>query len=380
MVFVDHAHIIVKAGDGGRGSSAFAQPPYTRTPFPDGGDGGDGGDVVVQADSNVATLLDFQFRHEFKAARGGHGGSNRKTGKRGGPCVIRVPVGTVIRDTASREVLGDLLRPGETVLVAKGGRGSQGNASRTAAQRAALARGRRGGQRGMTQAPGRGVSRGARTHRTRSQNPVIADALPGRPGQQRQVSLELKLIADVGIVGLPNAGKSSLLSRMSTARPKIAAYPFTTKYPVLGVANVDAQRAFVACDIPGLIEGAHEGKGLGIRFLRHIERTRVLIHVIDMAALDGRDPLVMYEMLNQELEAYSPTLRSRPQLIAANKMDVPQSKEHLARFRAKISEPVYEISCATNVGVARLVEAAWHRLQSLPHEALSHAATDGPHA
>ena len=324
MWFVDHAEITVKAGDGGRGCASFAQPPYTRSPYPDGGDGGDGGDVVVCADPNVATLLDFHFRHEFKASRGGHGGSNTKTGKRGGPLMIRVPVGTLIRDRGTGETLRDLTRPQEQVVIAQGGRGGLGNATAT-------------------------------------------EALPGGIGEERCVTLELKLIADVGLIGFPNAGKSSLLSRISTARPKIGAYPFTTRYPVLGVVNVHQESAFVACDIPGLIEGAHQGKGLGIQFLRHIERTRLLVHLIDMAAVDGRDPVQAYHQLQHELAAYSPVLTARPQLIVANKMDLPDAAQRLPGFeRAMQPERVWTISCATGVGIEPLIKEISRCLQAEP--------------
>ena len=325
MWFVDQAQISVKAGDGGRGCASFAQPPYIRYPYPDGGDGGDGGDVIVEADPNVATLLDFQFRHEFAAGRGQHGGSNTKTGKRGESRVIRVPVGTVIQEAGGGQVWRDLTQPGEQVVVARGGRGGLGNAA-------------------------------------------AREAIPGAPGEHRRLILELKLIADVGIVGFPNAGKSSLLSRISTAHPKIAAYPFTTRYPVLGVVGVGDRAPFVACDIPGLIEGAHEGRGLGIQFLRHIERTRLLLHLIDMAGVDGRAPLDAYRQLNEELSAYSPALRAKPQIIVANKLDLPQAREQLAQFQQTIQEPVWAISCATGEGIPQLLEAAWNALAALrPH-------------
>ena len=320
MWFVDHAKIAVKAGDGGRGCSAFAQPPYTRFPYPDGGGGGDGGDVIVRTDHNIATLLDFQFRHEFSATRGGHGGGNRKTGRRGQDRVIRVPVGTVIREATSGDILRDLTQPDEEVMVALGGRGGVGNAT-------------------------------------------AAEATPGQAGERRWLLLELKLIADVGLVGFPNAGKSSLLARISTARPKIAGYPFTTRYPVLGVVQVERWGSFVACDIPGLIEGAHEGRGLGIQFLRHVERTRLLVHVVDVAGVDGRDPCQAYARLNEELAAYSPRLRQRPQLVVANKMDLPQAQANLQTFRAAVPEPVIPISCATGAGVSELIETVWRRLQ-----------------
>ncbi len=320
MQFVDHAKITVKAGDGGRGCAALAQPPYTRYPYPDGGDGGDGGDVIVRADSNVATLLDFQFRHEYTAGRGGHGGSNKKTGKRGEDTVIRVPVGTVISDAGA--VLRDLTEPFEDVVIAKGGRGGLGNAT---------------------------------AHEAKS----------GLPGEARALGLELKLIADVGLIGFPNAGKSSLLSRISTARPKVAAYPFTTRYPVLGVVDMGEGGSFVACDIPGLIEGAHDGRGLGIEFLRHIERTRLLVHVIDMAAVDGREPVEAYHRLNEELAAYSQALAKKPQLLVANKLDLQEARERLEAFRKAVGQPVTAISCATGSGVRELLQAVWQELQAV---------------
>lgn len=338
MWFVDQAQITVKAGDGGRGCASFAQPPYIRYPYPDGGDGGDGGDVIVEADPNVATLLDFQFRHEFVAGRGQHGGSNTKTGKRGEPRVIRVPVGTIIQEAGSGQVLRDLTQPGEQVVIARGGRGGLGNATRSPALRVAS--------------------------RAQSRDATAREVMSGGAGEQRRLILELKLIADVGITGFPNAGKSSLLSRISTAHPKIAAYPFTTRYPVLGVVRVGDRAPFVACDIPGLIEGAHEGRGLGIQFLRHIERTRLLIHLIDLAGVDGQAPLTAYHQLNQELEAYSPALRAKPQLLVANKMDLQEAREQLAQFEQAVQQPVWAISCATGEGIPQLLEAVWRALQT----------------
>ena len=322
MWFVDQAQITVHAGDGGRGCSSLAQPPYIRYPSPDGGDGGDGGDVSIRTDPNIASLLDFHFRHTFSAGRGHHGGSNTKTGKRGEPLTIRVPVGTVVHDLDEGIVLRDLTSAGEEVVVAKGGRGGLGNAT-------------------------------------------ASEAMPGAPGERRRLQLELKLIADIGIIGFPNAGKSSLLARISTARPKIGAYPFTTRYPVLGVVKVEGRGAFVACDIPGLIEGAHEGKGLGIQFLRHIERTRLLVHIIDAAAVDGRDPVEAYHLLNHELESYSSALIGRPQVIAANKIDVPQAKAQVKRLQEAVSAPVWPVSCATGEGIPALLQAVWNQLRAL---------------
>lgn len=322
MWFVDHAQITVKAGDGGRGCSAFAQPPYTRSPYPDGGDGGDGGDIIVRADPNIATLLDFHFRHEFAAGRGHHGSGNRKTGKRGESLVIRVPAGTVIHDAAAGTTLRDLAQAGQELILAKGGRGGLGNAT-------------------------------------------VTEATAGTPGQRRTVVLELKLIADVGIIGCPNAGKSSLLARVSTAHPKIGAYPFTTRYPVLGVVEVGGETSFVACDIPGLIEGAHAGRGLGMQFLRHIERTRLLVHLIDMAAVDGGDPIAAFHQINQELEAYGHDLQAKPQLLVANKLDLPEAAVNLERFQRAVRQPVLSISCATGQGIPALIQAIWKALTLL---------------
>lgn len=322
MWFVDQAQITVKAGDGGRGCSSFAQPPYIRHPYPDGGGGGDGGDVLLTADPNIATLLDFHFRHEFQAGRGAHGGSNTKTGKRGDDLVIRVPVGTVVHDVDLGAALRDLTHPHEQVIMAKGGRGGLGNAT-------------------------------------------TPEARPGGAGERRRLRLELKLIADIGIMGFPNAGKSSLLSRISTAKPKIGAYPFTTRYPVLGVVRVEGRGSFVACDIPGLIEGASGGRGLGIQFLRHIERTRLLLHVIDMAAVDGREPVAAFHQLNHELAAYSEALAQRPQLVVANKLDLPEAAANLPRFEREVGVPVWPVSCATGAGLTALLQAVWNQLAGL---------------
>ena len=331
MWFVDQAEIIVKAGDGGRGCASYAQPPYIRYPYPDGGDGGDGGDVVLMTDPNIATLLDFHFKHEFTAGRGRHGSSNKKTGKRGEELVIRIPVGTVVWDQEAGLVLRDFTRPGERAIVAAGGKGGLGNATVPA----------RPGQRGWRD----------------------GEAQPSRPGERRRLKLELKLIADVGLVGFPNAGKSSLLSRISTARPKVGAYPFTTRYPVLGVVSLTGRGSFVACDVPGLIEGAHEGRGLGIQFLRHIERTRLLLHIVDLAAVDGRDPVDTYHQLNLELSASRASLEDRPQLIVANKMDLAEARANLPLFERSVPGTVWPVSCATGEGLGPLLEATWQALQ-----------------
>jgi len=323
-MFIDQAKILVIGGAGGNGCSAMFKQPFSRYPRPSGGNGGDGGDVILVADPQMATLLDFHFRHEFKGERGRHGSGNNRTGRRGEDALVRVPVGTVVYDAATDQVLRDLIASDERLIIATGGRGGFGN-----------------------------------------QNAPTRGATPGAPGVQRRLRLELKLIADVGLVGFPNAGKSSLLARISTARPKVAAYPFTTKAPVLGVVSAGPDASFVACDIPGLIEGAHEGKGLGIQFLRHVERTRLLIHMIDLAAVDGRDPVEGFHQINAELAAYSPELATRPQIIAGNKMDLPEAQANLERLRAEVGVPVLPISCATGAGIPELIQETWRRLQAL---------------
>ena len=320
MLFVDLAQIHVKAGAGGNGCSAMFQEPYTRHPRPTGGDGGDGGSVFLIADPHVTTLLDFTFQKTFRAERGRHGSGNNRTGKRGEDCLVRTPVGTIVSDAKTQAILRDLATPGQQLLVAKGGAGGLGNAR-------------------------------------------VKRATPGRPAEERRLRLELKLIADVRLIGCPNAGKSSLLARLSTARPKIAPYPFTTRTPVLGVASAGVGQSFVVCDIPGLIEGAHEGRGLGMQFLRHIERTRLLIHVVDLAGVDGRDPIRDYHQLNRELVSYHAGLVDRPQIIVANKMDLPEARERLASFQAAVPQTVVPISCATMEGIPALITTIWQRLQ-----------------
>ena len=366
-MFVDQAEILVTAGAGGDGCQAFAKPPFSRHARPSGGNGGDGGDVVLVADPQLTTLLDFQFQHEFRAARGRHGSGNNKTGKRGDDCVVRVPVGTVVYDAKAFHLLRDLITPFERLLVAHGGAGGVGNATLSTLRRTSFAQGRSEQRRtttSLTSCRARPSVRGRVASRVKSRDATTAQATPGKPGEGRRLRLELRLIADVGLVGFPNAGKSSLLARISTARPKIAPYPFTTRTPVLGVVSVGRNGSFVACDIPGLIEGAHEGRGLGMQFLRHIERTRLLVHVIDMAAVDGRDPVTSFRQLNEELAAYTPIVSQRPQLVAANKMDLPEAQEHLKRFQAQTGVSAVPISCVTGMGVRELVQVVWQRLQT----------------
>lgn len=335
MLFVDRADITAKAGAGGNGCQAFARIPRQRHAPPSGGNGGDGGDVILIADPHLATLLDFQFRHEFRGERGRHGSGNNKTGRRGEDAIVRIPVGTVVTDLDTGRLVGDFVKPNERVVVARGGAGGVGNANIPQAKLAFYAR----------------------------RPNAATSAKPGRPGQQRRLRLELKLIADVGLVGMPNAGKSSLLSRISTARPKVAAYPFTTTSPVLGVVSVGERDSFVACDIPGLIEGAHEGKGLGTQFLRHVERTRLLLHIIDMSGMDNRDPAASYAQVNEELAAHNPVLGRRPQLVVANKMDLPDSAKNLTRFERATGQQPIPISCATSAGIPELLKAVRQRLR-----------------
>ncbi|MEW5895487.1 MAG: GTPase ObgE [Candidatus Omnitrophota bacterium] len=313
MAFVDEVKIIVKAGDGGKGCESFYRDKYFRHPRPNGGDGGDGGDIVFIADPHIHTLLDYKFKQHYTAERGGHGGSKGKTGHRGKSCELRVPVGTVIRDYEKGLLIRDLSRQDESVIAAKGGKGGRGNESN------------------QTPAP------------------------PG-PGEQKVLFLELKLIADVGLVGFPNAGKSTLINSISKVRSKIASYPFTTKQPVLGVVEDPDGKSFVVADLPGLIEGAHTGRGLGDRFLKHAERTRVLIHIIDMAGEDGRDPLDDYQTICNELTAYSDQLAVKKTLIVANKMDLPQAQENLKRFRQYIDQPLFTISALGGENLDSLVK------------------------
>lgn len=312
--FIDTATIEVIAGDGGRGCASFYRDLFMRDRRPDGGSGGAGGDVVIAADGQLMTLLDVQYRKRFTAGRGGHGSSKGKTGARGAACRILVPVGTVVRDADTREVLGDLDQPGAAVVSARGGRGGRGNEGKP------------------------------------------YQATSGEPGQTRRLFLELKVLADVGLIGLPNAGKSSVLAQISTARPKIASYPFTTLHPVLGVVMDDDERRFTVCDVPGLIEGAHRGRGLGLDFLRHIERTKVLVQVIDMAGAEGRAPAEDYAAVLGELRQYNPQLLEKPRLIAANKMDLDGAATQLSRFRSRVTDAVYPISCRTGAGLPALIQ------------------------
>lgn len=334
-MFVDTAKIFIKSGDGGDGSISFRREKYIAFGGPDGGDGGDGGDIVLVADPNMTTLLDFTYKRKYLAERGGNGAGSKCFGKNGETLYIKVPMGTVVRDVESNKIMVDLSHPGDKFVAGKGGRGGRGNVRFTTPTR---------------------------------QAPDFAE--PGMPGEERYISLELKVLADVGLLGFPNVGKSTLLSVVSKARPKIANYHFTTLKPNLGVVAMPGIQSFVIADIPGIIEGAAEGVGLGIQFLRHIERTRVLIHVVDISGVEGRDPFEDFLKINEELKKYSIKLWDRPQIIAANKSDMLYDDEVFEDFKKKVKELGYnrvmKISAATNQGVDELMKEAAMLLSTIP--------------
>ncbi|WP_035300248.1 GTPase ObgE [Brevibacillus thermoruber] len=330
-MFVDQVRIYVKGGDGGNGAVSFRREKYVPMGGPAGGDGGRGGDVVFVVDEGLRTLVDFRYQKHFKAPRGENGRNKGQHGAGAEDLVVRVPPGTTVIDDDTGEIIADLVEHGQRAVIAKGGRGGRGNI------------------RFATPA-----------------NPAPHISENGEPGQERYVRLELKLIADVGLVGYPSVGKSTLLASVTAAKPKIAAYHFTTLTPNLGVVDL-GERSFVMADLPGLIEGAHEGVGLGHQFLRHVERTRLIVHVIDMAAVDGRDPVEDFHQINRELKLYNLKLEERPQIVAANKMDLPEAKENLRRFQEQVpGVTVYEISAATRQGVQELMHAVADLLETLP--------------
>jgi GTP-binding protein len=322
MAFVDRVTLFVKAGDGGAGCRSFRREKYVPRGGPDGGDGGDGGDVIVRAVAGTNSLADIVNRKHWRADAGGRGGPDNCHGARANELVIRVPPGTLVLDRDRGNVLRDLCGDGEQVIVARGGRGGRGNkAFATATNRAPR----------QTQ--------------------------PGTPGEERWIVLELKVIADAGLVGLPNAGKSTLLSRLSRATPEIADYPFTTKHPNLGLVTIGGERAFVLADIPGLIAGAHSGVGLGHEFLRHVERTRVLVHLIEPMPADRGDPVENYRTIRRELELYRPTLAAKPEVVALSKAELTGSEEARARLEKEIGRPVLAVSAVTGAGLSDLVRA-----------------------
>jgi GTPase len=329
-MFIDEVRILVKAGDGGNGCLAFRREKFVPRGGPSGGDGGRGGDVILVSSEHQNTLLKFRYNPEHKAERGRHGEGSNRTGADGQSLEVQVPVGTVVYDESTGARLYDFTHPGERFTVASGGRGGKGNARFATS-----------------------------THQAPTEHE------PGRPGEEKRLRLELKLLADVGLVGFPNAGKSTLISRVSAARPKIADYPFTTLEPNLGVVELPDYRSFVVADIPGLIEGAHEGHGLGIQFLRHIERTRLLVHLVDVSEASGRDPVQDFETVMDELASFSRDLVSKPMLVAASKMDVAQNPARVLALRLHVAErgmPYFEISSATGLGIETLKFAMAERV------------------
>ena len=333
-MFIDRARVIVKAGNGGNGMSSFRKEKFVPRGGPSGGDGGRGGNVIFVADENINTLIDFRYKRKFVGANGVSGQSSDMHGARGEDLRVRVPVGTFIKDEDTDQILADLKENGQEATIALGGRGGRGN---------------------------------ARFSNSINRAPTFAEK--GEPGEELHLVMELKLLADVGLIGYPSVGKSSLLARVSAAKPDIAAYPFTTLSPILGVVSLGDERSFVLADMPGLIEGAHSGKGLGHEFLRHIERTRVLIHVIDLAAVDGRNPVEDYQSINEELALYNEKLAKRPQIVAGNKMDLPEAQEHLAELKtllAKDNREFFPISAATGEGLPELLNRAYEILQLPP--------------
>ncbi|SHH49710.1 GTP-binding protein [Caloranaerobacter azorensis DSM 13643] len=332
-MFVDVAKIFVKGGNGGHGAVAFRREKYEPSGGPAGGDGGDGGNVILEVDEGIRTLMDFRYKRHYKAENGENGKSKKQYGKKGKDLILKVPPGTIVKDTETGIVIADLTKKGERFIVAKGGRGGRGNAKFATSTR---------------------------------QAPRFAEA--GEKGEERWITLELKLLADVGLVGFPNVGKSTLLSTLTDAKPKIANYHFTTLTPNLGVVRISYDSSFVIADIPGLIEGAHIGVGLGHEFLRHVERTRLLVHLIDASGLEGRDPIDDFYKINEELKKYSPKLADKPQIVVANKMDLPQARENFPRIKQEMDRLGLElipISAATSEGLNELKYAIWNKLKEI---------------
>ena len=333
-MFVDRVKIFVKGGDGGRGCVSFRREPYVPRGGPDGGTGGRGGDIHLEAVSHQNTLLPLRYHTEFRADRGAHGGPGNRTGAEGADLTIAVPPGTIAADAATGEVLGEVLAEGQRLRVARGGRGGRGNRSFLS-----------------------------------NRNRAPRESEPGEAGEERWLQLDLKLLADAGLLGFPNAGKSTLLAALSAARPKIADYPFTTLSPVLGVVEVD-DHSFVLADIPGIIEGASAGAGLGLTFLRHVQRTRVLVHVVDASGTSGRDALADFHAVREEARLWDPTLLEKPQLLVASKRDAVQEEDPLPELRraaAELAVPVFPVSAVTGEGLLELRRAMWaHVAPTLP--------------
>ncbi|MGB9735900.1 MAG: GTPase ObgE [bacterium] len=322
MKFIDTAEIYVKAGDGGNGCVSFRREKYIPKGGPDGGDGGDGGNVIIRSSLRLLTLIDFRYIRHYRAKNGGHGKGKNMHGRNGEDKVIEVPVGTQIYDIDTGEMIGDLTEPDQEIVIARGGKGGKGNARFVSA-----------------------------THQ------VPLEAEHGKPGEQKHIRLELKLLADVGLVGFPNVGKSSLIKRISNAHPKVADYPFTTTSPVLGIVNYRNYKSFVVADIPGLIEGAHSGKGLGDQFLKHIERTKLIVHLLD--ATRTGDPYADYKIINKELQFYSDALSKKSEIVAINKIDIQVVKERLVDYKKTFEAyniKLFPISCVTGEGIDRLID------------------------
>ncbi|KGN02485.1 GTPase [Clostridium novyi A str. 4570] len=334
-MFIDTAKILVKSGNGGNGCISFRREKYVAMGGPNGGDGGNGGSVILVADRNLTTLLDFTYRRKYVADNGEDGGNSKCFGKKGEDLYIKVPIGTVVKDVETGKTMVDLAKEGDSYIVARGGKGGKGNYHFATPTR---------------------------------QAPNFAE--PGMPGEERMINLEIKLLADVGLIGFPNVGKSTLLSMVSKAKPKIANYHFTTLKPNLGVVKIEGANAFVMADIPGIIEGASEGVGLGLDFLRHIERTRLLVHVVDISGVEGRDPIEDFKKINEELKNYSVKLWDRPQIVVANKIDMLYDEEVFETFKKEVNklgfDKVFKISAATRDGVDDLIKEVTRQLSMIP--------------
>lgn len=335
-MFIDVAKINLKAGKGGDGAVAFRREKFEPSGGPFGGDGGHGGNIIIQGDEGIRTLMDFRYKRSYKAENGENGKTKKQYGKKGQDLILKVPVGTLIKDADSDKVIDDIKENNQRVVIAQGGKGGKGNAKFATSTR---------------------------------QAPRFAE--PGRKGEEKVIILELKLLADVGLIGFPNVGKSTILSILSDAKPKVGNYHFTTLRPNLGVVKVEEQKSFVIADIPGLIEGAHEGIGLGHDFLRHVERTRVLVHVLDTSGLEGRNPIEDFYNINEELIKYNPKLKEKPQIIASNKMDLPESKDWLDKIKEEFKPKgykIYSLSAATKEGINGLKYGIWEALAHIEAE------------